>query len=215
MQRTVVEDVDALLTDHFIAHRGALMERNEVLVAFEILLEEIEQVANAVQESGASALRSGRYDEAEAAIEHARRLAEFRERVKSLQAEWTRLTGAAPVKVARRAPRRRLQKYQPLSRGLRTPEASFRRPILESLVELGGSAPMDVVLQKVEEKMRSVLNEYDYQPLASMPRELRWKNTAAWCRLTLVREGLLNGDSPRGIWEISDAGRRALESGEV
>jgi hypothetical protein len=57
------------------------MERNEMYIAFEILLEEIEQVANAVHESGAAALRSGRYDEAKAAIEHATRLVEFRERV--------------------------------------------------------------------------------------------------------------------------------------
>jgi hypothetical protein len=28
----------------------------------------------------------------------------------------------------------------------------------------------------------------------------------------LVREGLMRSDSPRGIWEISDAGRKAVET---
>lgn len=58
-------------------------ELPEVHVAFEVLPEEIEQVANAVHESGAAALKSGRYDEAREAIEYATRLAEFRECVKS------------------------------------------------------------------------------------------------------------------------------------
>lgn len=191
------------------------MERNEVHVAFEVLLEEIEQVANAVHESGAAALKSGRYDEARAAIEYATRLAEFRERIKSLQAEWNRLAGTASVPVIAKSPGKRKLTRQQLPRGLRTPLARFRRPILESLVELGGRAPSDAVLRKVEEKMRSVLNEYDYQPLASNPSAIRWKKTVHWCRLRLVKEGLLKADSPHGIWEISDTGRRALEAGEI
>jgi restriction system protein len=191
------------------------MERNEVHVAFETLLEEIEKVANAVNESGAAALTSGRYDEARAAIEHATRLAEFRERVKSLQTEWDRLVDAAPVEVVRRPGRTRRKRRRSLSRGLKTPERSFRRPILESLVELGGRASVDAVLRKVEEKMRHVLNEYDYQRLPSTPKEVRWENTAKWCRSMLVKEGLMRADSPRGVWEISEAGRRSLEVGEV
>ena len=36
-----------------------------------------------------------------------------------------------------------------------------------------------------------------------------------WRRFNLVKMGLLKDDSPRGIWEISDAGRRALENGRI
>ncbi|WP_052297133.1 winged helix-turn-helix domain-containing protein [Marinithermus hydrothermalis] len=97
-----------------------------------------------------------------------------------------------------------------LSRGLRTPENAFRQPILEALVELGGSAPVNDVLERVQQKMAHVLNEYDYQPLPSDPRSARWRNTAQWCRNALVREGLMKSDSPYGIWEISEQGREAL-----
>jgi hypothetical protein len=31
--------------------------------------------------------------------------------------------------------------------------------------------------------------------------------------LTRVNVGLLNGDSPRGVWEIRPAGKRILEAG--
>ncbi|MFN3396352.1 MAG: winged helix-turn-helix domain-containing protein, partial [Thermodesulfovibrionales bacterium] len=42
-------------------------------------------------------------------------------------------------------------------------------------------------------------------------RELqRWENTAQWCRNTLVQEGLLSSDSPRGIWEITAEGEKLL-----
>lgn len=183
------------------------MDKNEVITAFEILLEKIELVANQLNELGAEALRAGDYDRARQAIEKATQLADFREKVKALQREWASLA-AGGLKV--RQPKLRRTAKGRLRRGLRTPEEAFRRPILEALVELGGSAPMNEVLERVGAKMSSVLNQYDREPLPSDPRSIRWKNTAQWCRNTLVREGLMKSDSPRGIWEISDAGRKWL-----
>jgi hypothetical protein len=184
------------------------MERNEVNEAFELLLEEIEAVANDLNDEGAEACKSGDYERARQAIEQATRLSEFRERVKALQSEWAGLLSGglnARVRTGRRQSRGRLP------RGLRTPEDAFRRPILESLVEPGGSAPIADVLARVEQKMRRVLNSYDRQPLPSDRRSVRWKNTAQWCRNTLVREGLMRSNSPHGVWEISDKGRRWLQ----
>jgi len=187
------------------------MDQNEVNEAFEILLEEIEAVANALNEEGAQAFRSGDYDKAKSAIEQATRLAEFREKVKGLQKEWVGLFASEPR--ARKGKGRRKSRAR-LARGLRTPEDTFRRPILHTLVELGGSAPIGEVLKRVEQKMKGVLNQHDYEPLRSDPRSPRWRNTAQWCRNTLVREGLMKNDSPRGIWEISDQGRKWLREEE-
>lgn len=66
------------------------------------------------------------------------------------------------------------------------------------------------VLEKVLQAMQQVLKDVDYQPLASDPDLPRWRNTAQWARAAMVKEGLMKGDSPRGMWEISDAGRRHL-----
>lgn len=183
------------------------MDANEVNEAFEILLEEIEAVANDLNESGAEALRAGDYQRAEQAIQEAKRLSEFRDRVKALQKEWKTVTVPARPR-SRQISRRRLDGR--LRRGLRTTEDAFRRPLLEALHELGGSASVAEVLDLVEQKMRGILNEYDHQPLPSSPTEPRWRNTAQWCRYTLVREGLLKSDSPHGIWELSEAGRKEL-----
>lgn len=181
------------------------MQGNEVYTAFEILLEEIELLANQLNEEGAQAFKSGDYSMVLRAIEGATRLAEFREKVRALQKEWTSLLAGKPLRS------KKSRKVKPrLSRGLRTPEDAFRRPILEALEELGGRAPVGQVLDLVEKKMQGKLTQYDLEPLPSSPHSTRWRNTAQWCRNTLVREGLMKGDSSYGIWEISDRGREAL-----
>lgn len=184
------------------------MERDEVNVAFEILLEAIKSAANARKETGAEAFHAGDYERAGAAAEEASRLAEFLEKVEGLQEEWAEFSSS---RTPARKPEGRKSKSR-LPRGLRTPEDAFRRPILEALVELGGGAPTGDVLELVGKKMKSMLNEYDYQSLPSDPRSVRWRKTAQWCRHTLVRKELMKKDSPRGVWEISDAGRRWLEN---
>ena len=185
------------------------MDRNEVSAAFEIVLEEVETVVDSLNLDGAGAFQKGDYDTARGLIEIATKLAEFRGKVRGLQKEWENLFSTRiPHK-----PRRR-KRTSRLDRGLRTPEDAFRRPILETLIELGRSASVGKVLDRVEEKMKAILNTYDRQPLPSEPHTIRWRNNAQWCRNTMVQEGLLKADSPRGIWEISDKGREALKRGE-
>ncbi|MGC8769522.1 winged helix-turn-helix domain-containing protein, partial [Calditerrivibrio sp.] len=98
-----------------------------------------------------------------------------------------------------------------LKKGMRTPEDKFIIPILESLIELGGKGEMKNVLNLVHMKMKNTLNEYDYKPLPSNPKQKRWENTAQWARNTMVNEGLLASNSPRGIWEITEKGRKFYE----
>ncbi|MCL5075723.1 MAG: winged helix-turn-helix domain-containing protein [Chloroflexi bacterium] len=184
------------------------MDGNEVNVAFDILLEEIEMVANGLNEAGSEAFKSGQYDRAREVIEMATRLSDFRGRVKTLQQEWARLFAARiPSRLAKRIRRRPVER---LSRGLRTGEDAYRLPILETLVELGGRCSVGEVLDRVAVKMKGIFNEYDYQPLPSSPKTARWRNSAQWCRNTLVRETLMKADSPSGIWEISEAGRKLI-----
>jgi hypothetical protein len=184
------------------------MNDSEVNTAFEILLEEIELVANGVNEEGSAAFKAGNYDAVRRLAEEADRLAGFREKVKSLQKEWASLSAQQPSRPSvHRSGKGRLP------RGLRTPEDAFRRPILEALVELGGEAQLNTVLDLVGEKMKATLTEYDFETLRSSPRLLRWRNTAQWCRSKLVSDGLMKSDSPDGTWAISESGRKALQHG--
>ena len=188
------------------------MENNEVATAFEIVLEEIESVVDSLNQEGADAFQTGNYENARKLIEVATRITDYRSKVKSLQKEWVSLFSAkVPKKVTKTASRSYTTK---LTRGLRTPEDSFRKPILETLVELGGSAPVSTVLDALENKMSGVLNDCDKQPLKSYPHSIRWRNSAQWCQI-LVQEGFLKEDSPRGVWEVSEKGVKALRDEEI
>jgi hypothetical protein len=101
-----------------------------------------------------------------------------------------------------------------LARGLRTPESAFVLPILRALQDLGGSAPMQQVLEKVGVAMKDQLRDVDHLSLKSDPGHPRWNNTAQWARNTMVVEGLLKNNSPRGVWEITVAGRARLRASE-
>lgn len=189
---------------------GFKLETNEVHAAFEILLEEIEAIVSGLNESGAEAFRVDDYDKARQTVAQAESLADFRDKIKALQREWNTLSNSIkePMAGKRKITRRFISR---LPRGLRTPEEAFRIPILETLIELGGSGRAGEVLDRVESKMNNVLNSYDKEPLPSDPRTARWRNTAQWCRNTLVREGLMKSDSPVGVWEISERGRKWLK----
>ncbi len=186
------------------------MDRNEVTAAFEIVLEEIETVVDGLNQDGAGAFQKGDYDTARGLIEIATRLAEFRGKVRNLQKEWDSIFS---TRVPRKPSKRR--SFKRLQRGLRTTEDAFRRPILETLVEMGGAGQVEKVLDRIGEKMKAILNDYDRQSLPSYPNMVRWRNTAQWCRNSMVQEGLLKADSPRGVWEISDKGKEALKSKQV
>src|SRR5260221_4447970 len=60
--------------------------------------------------------------------------------------------------------------------------------------------------------MRDVLKPIDYQILASEAEQVRWQNSAQWARNLMVKEGLLQVDSPVGIWEITEKGRGFLQN---
>jgi len=184
------------------------MDQNEVATAFEIVLEEIENAIAALNQQGAQAFQSGKYDIAKDLMEKGSQMSAFRAKVKDLQQEWLNIFAF----VSPRTERRGRKVAERLKQGLRTPEDAFRVPILESLVELGGSASVTDVLDKLEARMRNQLNAYDRSPLPSDPTQTRWRKTAQWARHAMVKEGLLSPDSPRRVWEITQAGRRWLEA---
>jgi restriction system protein len=184
-----------------------------VTAAFELLLEEIEEEIELVNQAGAKAFGEGQYERVDAARQQAGALTAYRRKLVELRREWQTLSTAFDVAEdedeQQKASRRDLGRLQ---RGVRTPEETFRRPILQVLADMGGSGKVRDVLTQVEKMVRAELSEADYQHLPSTPNTPRWYNTAQWARNSMVQEGLLRDDSPRGTWEISEAGRRYLAS---
>lgn len=188
-----------------------MIENNpqDVSTAFEVLLEEVEAEIDFVNNVGSKAFESRDYDRAKEALERAGVLTAFRDRLSGLRGEWDAIAAVAEQQEDEetKAERRNLGR---LRKGLRTPEAAYWVPILSVLVELGGTAKAAEVLERVGKVMKPRLKPVDFEPLASGPDNPRWRNAAQWARNSMVKQGLLKADSARGVWEISEAGRRWL-----
>ena len=138
-------------------------------------------------------------EKVEELLEKTKKIQEFNEKLKKFQSEWKNILSDSSVTVIDKKTEKRIE------RGLKTPQSAYVIPILEALIELGEKGEMDKVLSKVYEKMKDILNEYDFGKLNSGC--VRWKNTARWARFDMIKEGLLASDSPRGIWEITEKRR--------
>ena len=87
------------------------------------------------------------------------------------------------------------------------PRAAYERPLLESLIELGGSVTPGVDLyQRMAEKMGFADKEMEYDLVHA--RE-KWVYTLQWVRHSLVQRGDMDG-SKRGIWAITEQGRQRV-----
>lgn len=89
------------------------------------------------------------------------------------------------------------------------PESEYQLPILKVLESNGGRAATREVVAAVGEMVESKLRPLDREETAR--GGLRWESRVQFARLDLVRHGLLEAESPRGVWELSDRGREHLK----
>lgn len=92
------------------------------------------------------------------------------------------------------------------------PESAYRVPILCYLRDSGGRAPAREAVAAVGEALDGALTSLDRE--ATRSGGVRWQSRVQFARLQLAREGLLESDSPRGVWEITDRGLAALAAQE-
>jgi hypothetical protein len=90
------------------------------------------------------------------------------------------------------------------------PEREYWRPILNLLVEAGGSGAANDVINALWERMHHSFKPLDLERLDM--GEVRWRNRARFARLRMTQQGLLDDEAPRGIWAITEAGRQYLAS---
>ena len=181
-----------------------------VFVAFEMLLEEMEVEIDFANKTLTKAAEGHDYDGVHEALERAKQATNLRDNLVDLRKSWELLMVSHQNKEEEEVVHNERRNRGRLQRGMRTPEPAFRQPILKALIEKGGSARIGDVLARVEQLMKSTLKPVDLEPVPSQPDMPRWRNTAAWERNTMVKEGLLKSSSPHKLWEITEAGRKAL-----
>lgn len=182
------------------------VEKDTIKSIIELLLEKIENNIDRLNKSIETTAEHQDYEKTKTVSEKAIRLKTFKNNAESLQKDWQNfISGKFIVKETKKITKK-------LKKGLKTPEGEYYLPILSSLNDLGGEAKVNIALEKVFEKMKDRLNDYDLKGLPTNPSIKRWNNTARWCRGAMVEQGLLSGDSPRGIWKIADKGKEYLDN---
>ncbi len=119
----------------------------------------------------------------------------------------SRMSGRSKPK--RSSKTKRSSKAKRAPKGSLLPEEAYKLPILEALEDAGGRAPTSEVVTAVGERLGVDLGDIDRELIGS--GEVRWKNRVQFVRLKLIESGLMESDSPRGIWAITDAGRRYVK----
>lgn len=183
---------------------------SDVVAALSLLREALGEEEKRIRWEGSQAMAHGDYETAKVVIDFAERLRTFTKKVEGLGSEWRdleELRNDATPTVQKIVSKRFFGRK---SKGEITPQAAFERPILETLVEMGGGAKTEKVLDRVGEKMSHLLKPIDYERHKS--NQIRWRNTAQWARNDMANEdGRMKGDSRNGYWEISDKGRTWLK----
>lgn len=88
-----------------------------------------------------------------------------------------------------------------------TPELLYQFLVLNALTKMGGSAERERVLSHIKLHHENLLTKKDLEDYESGHGE-RYKNHISFARQHLIDKGCLARNSPHGIWEITDVGRR-------
>jgi hypothetical protein len=87
------------------------------------------------------------------------------------------------------------------------PEANYRLPILRALSDAGGRMATSEAIAAVGEIVYDQLMAADLELQGNKPR---WQQRIQFTRLRLIDDELMKKDSPRGMWEISEAGEQMV-----
>lgn len=88
----------------------------------------------------------------------------------------------------------------------KTEKQVLREQITLALKQLGGKAKVSHVIEEMTRQLDGKLLPGDLV-WREATNEPAWQNNAKWERYQMVQDGLLRGDSPRGVWELSEDNR--------
>jgi Mrr N-terminal domain len=93
------------------------------------------------------------------------------------------------------------------------PNSAYRAPVIRALARRGGAATRPEVIEDVGKELHDQFKPLDFEKISS--GAVRWENRVAWQRQNLKEEGLIDSNSPNGLWTLSEAGwdfARTLEA---
>lgn len=188
------------------------MDSTKITLEFEKLLNEIKIYIDELNQHGAQSFFMSNYDATKEILIKIDKANLLKEKIKSLNNEWEEIVGPLEKKKTTEPAKNKQVEKKIITKDIRTKPIEFEIPILEALDSLGGSSDIHDVMDIVEQSMKNALSEFDWQTIPSDKNMIRWKNNVQWARLNLVKKGYLSDKSPKGIWEITEAGKSYFEA---
>lgn len=186
-------------------------KNTDVEEALDLLSAEVREEILRIRDEGADAMKKGDYETAKSVIDFAGNLEKFAENVDKLVEEWNSISDqqeAEPEPVRAIVGKIFTNRAR---KGTITTHEEFCIPLLQALVNLGGSAKTKDAIDEVGRLMAGKLKPKDFEILKSGTDTIRWRNKVMWARNSLVNQlGLMKSDTSFGMWAISDEGRRYL-----
>jgi len=178
--------------------------------AFEALFASVATALNESLRRHSQAALQGDLKALDAESDLQRKLVAARNQLQAVRDMWPLLVGEQPEAVQPETgqPEKGSARVRERKPGRQTKEGAYYAPILRALEEMGGRGVVGDVLDRVGQIMADDLTEHDRGMLKS--GSIRWTKTAQWARYRMKERGLLADDSPAGIWEITEQGRRYL-----
>ena len=189
-----------------------ILMNDNINVAFDILLDGLDTILIDLFQRSEQLNNKDIFSQANKFTTEIDSIREIQAKLLALREEWSQINLSTPSEELKQISISDQKPTYPLKPGLRTPNRAFQLPLLVALIQLGGSGTVQAILDRVHQMMKDQLNEFDYQSLPSDPKSVRWENTVRWARNRLVEEGHLASNSPHGIWEITEAGRKHVQN---
>jgi restriction system protein len=185
--------------------------RDDVLAAYELLLEQLDAVMVQINRQGSAAFVASDHERARQLLGQVDELRQLRVRVQALQSELAKLAQPQPTK---KDVSRSSAKTKSIVRPTTQPSEQkptyytiYRPLVLRALVDLGGRAPIRTVLDRVHQAILASLKDEDYTPWPSDPRRPRWESRVRMCAVQLRSKRFMKPNPSESEWEISEAGR--------
>lgn len=182
-----------------------------VVFAFDLLLDTISEELLDWNQVGAQAFTRGDYAEVDQIRAGVVTINNFRQRIEMLREEWQAAVSLLPLTNELVDAEDRSDSQDDDATTGATPMKAYMIPVLQALVQLGGSARSVEVQMAVETIMRNRLTAADYVPQPNDHMLPKWRNNTRFARSALVKQGLMVKQS-RGWWMISEAGRAHLQA---
>jgi len=193
------------------------MNKNEISTSFDNLIENINKLLPNLNQQSSDLIEKHQYQEAKETISKAETVMSLRKKIENLKEEWLGLN--LPSADSPPSSEDTKQKVSPETEKQfrsqsHTSSKEFRIPILQALVNLGGSAKRKLVFDELEKIMGDQLSENDREPLPSRKRVARWQRIATNTRTKMRDEGYITVDPNKGVWIITEKGRAFLDKSQ-